>query len=112
VLIATREMNSIINSIERHDDVINDVINLILNTTSLTIQQLIDEINKSKFYGCLYIKNEDDLISYIKGKSTLDLLLRPIDCLLYWNGTTKGHDFYSKANQIIKRSSKLYHIYV
>ena len=92
VLIATKEMNSIINSIKLHDGVINDVINLILNTTSLTIKQLIDEINKSKFQGCLHIKNEDDLIYYIKGKNTLDILLRPIDCLLYWDGHLQNQE--------------------
>ncbi len=107
-----------INSIELSDEVINDIIQLIKDKGNLTLRQLINDVNitikecnwvmgeKNKIS---YVKNKTELIKYMKSRiSTCQLLTDVISCLIAWDSTKLGYDFYTMLNRNVNKSMKIF----
>ena len=108
-----------INELNLSDDIINDIIQLILDESGLTLKELITDINLSVEerynwkHGCYTtvpkkkIRSKKELIYHLKtSHSNCDLLNSPINNLLIWCKTNKGFNFYSKLNMKVNKLLK------
>ncbi|MBR6517630.1 MAG: hypothetical protein IKT40_12435 [Bacilli bacterium] len=94
------------NNFKINDKLIKEVINLILETSEMNIDDFIDDINiyiRRSRNRYDYINNINDVVNFfeIRIKTTYRLLTEPINYLFSWTLTNKGYDYYKDLNQKI-----------
>lgn len=93
---------------DNREKIIVDVINMICDVGNISINDLIEDVNKSK---CINIKTLNDLISFIKLQiSSVHLVTQPLYYMMCWTYTKRGDKFYRDLNDKLKlelRISKL-----
>lgn len=104
------------NSIELNDIIVDDILQLIIDKSGLTLKELITDVNETikernywrvKKIKC--VENKKELIQHIKNIcSNYDILTNPIKQLLYWNCTTQGYDFYGRVNKNVNQTLKVF----
>ncbi|MBR6517628.1 MAG: hypothetical protein IKT40_12425 [Bacilli bacterium] len=105
-LLYNDEYAKIINdNFEYNDDIIKEVINLTLDVSKMSIDDLKADFNcyfkKSMSYKNCRADNIDDIVNFIRNRiqTTHRLLSTPIDLFFPWVLTIHGHTYYSKLNQ-------------
>ena len=102
-----------INSIDLNDDILNDIIQLILDESGLTLEELIADINatiKSRNTKKEpHIRNKKQLFNYMRESySNCILLIKPVDQMIRWDLTKKGYTFYSILNNKVNQSLNVF----
>lgn len=96
----TNDIFHFIDTYQYIDDVIEDVINIILNTGNITIDRFISDINHSYKGGKLIpINDRKELIKFFKYRMVNRLIItQPLMFLMSWSSTISGREYYANLN--------------
>ena len=96
----TNDIFHFIDTYQYIDDVIEDVINIILNSGDITIDRFISDINHSYKHGKLIpINDRKELIKFFKYRMANRVIItQPLMFFMSWSSTISGREYYSKLN--------------